>query len=261
MKAAPLSILLSTVIAALVSALVALALRPAAQGAAVGAPQIHREALQPAPEATDLRMTVERLEGELRALRVQVAQLPRAPSEARQPITTKESGSGLAASLAQLDPASEQALFTEVSKAVAKLEQEKEAAAWDEELAERQQEADKSYAEYDELYSRLDTSVSELADKLQLGAPEMKDLKSLLTLQNDRNREITRLWSEGETSEEDLGQLFQSQRAAHRAEILALVGEVALPTYKKYVQEGGLGMRFSFFTAPGESWVEQESGD
>lgn len=264
MKAAPLTVLLSTVLAALVSALVAWALRPGEPDARTAIPRAlpePAEGIQPAPGTTDLRMTVARLEEDVQSLQMLLAQVSSARRPVRQPAAASEGGSELAASLADLDSAGEQAFFAEVSKVVAKLDEEKEAAAWEQELAERQQEAEDSYAEYDEVYSRLDTNVSELADKLQLGAAEVQDLKSLLTLQNDRNREITRLWSEGETSEEDLGQLFQSHRAAHRAEILALVGEAGLPAYKKYVQEGSLGGRFSFFTAPWESWVEEQPRD
>jgi len=83
-------------------------------------------------------------------------------------------------------------------------------------------------------------------------------MTSLLDTQNERNRELTRLWSSGEVGDEELGRIFMENRTAHRAEIRALVGEGGLPRYQKFLKEGGLGGLFSYFTAPGENWAESD---
>lgn len=167
---------------------------------------------------------------------------------------TSGAAEGAAMSGSRMDPVF-RAQVTEVLNAI---EEEREAEEWEQELVERREEALDANAEYDGLNSKLAERVTELRDRLVLGTGQTKSLRSLLALQNDRNREMTHLWSQGKTSDEELGRIFKENRAAHRSEVLALLGREQLGTYRKYVREGGLGGRFSYFTAPWEDWKPQD---
>ncbi|MCP3916280.1 MAG: hypothetical protein GY711_12055 [bacterium] len=258
MKQALPIVLLSIAISALVSFLVATAMRSDAQPveAEVATPERQRALRADSdPDWTELRMALASLEAKVDALesgrtkptRTALDVAPEAPS-----------GTSLAASLAELDPRGEQALRAEVSRVIAQIEEEKEEQAHEEELVERRAEAVKANKEYDEVDLNLTESVGKLGNQLGLGSADLRDMKSLLALQNDRNREMTRMWSGGENSDEELGDIFKANRAKHRAEILALVGQGGIEGYRKFLRDGGLGGRFSFFTAPWEDWAEAE---
>lgn len=152
--------------------------------------------------------------------------------------------------------ASRDALREQVAEVLSEIEKEKVAEDLEKELEDRREEAIKSYKEYDEFEDKLDARVAVLRNKLGLPAITAHELAGLLTLQNDRNREMTHLWSQGETSEEELAEIFMANRAAHRSEVMALLGDEQLGAYRQYVQASGLGGRFSFFTAPWEEWTE-----
>jgi hypothetical protein len=147
----------------------------------------------------------------------------------------------------------------QVAEALTQIEEEREAVEFAEELEERREEAIEANAEYDTFNTDLASKSRELQDKLFLSSAQTADMRKLLALQNDRNREMTRLWSEGNTSEDELGEIFMRNRAEHRAEILALLPPGQQGTYRKYVREGGLGGRFSFFVAPWEEWKNDQN--
>ncbi|MEM6675463.1 MAG: hypothetical protein AAF726_21620 [Planctomycetota bacterium] len=254
-------VFVSAVVSALVSLLAAGLRGSAATSTTPAVPRVDRAGAAASggqEDHTDVRMAVARLEDEIEALQMRVAQLSAAPREGRRPAIVDDPPADLAATLSNLDPAGERVFFDEVSRVVAKLEEDKEAAEWERELEERRVEADASYEEYDAVDANLAASVSRLSVDLQLGSADAGELSSLLALQNDRNRQMTQLWSAGETSDEELGEIFLANRAKHRAEIRALVGESGLAAYKRFVQDGGLGGRFAYFTAPWETWAEED---
>ena len=145
-------------------------------------------------------------------------------------------------------------LREKVFDALQEIEQEKEVARREEELVERREEAVRAIAEYDAFADELETRVAKLLEQLYLDDGQVKGLRSALTIQNDRNREMTRLWAEGNTSEEELRRIFRENRKAHRSEVKAFLGEEQLGTYRQFMTRGGLGPRFSFFIGPKEVW-------
>ena len=212
------------------------------------------------PADDDLRGAVQRLEEELAELRLVVAQ----QAGERRALSGAEAASEEEAprvlSLAKLDAAGEAALHSEVARALSRIEEEKAEAAWQEELEERAEEALAANSEYDELERTLDERVDRLSEALQLGTWAQGELRALISQQNDRNRQMTRVWSQGELSEEEVEQIFLDNRAAHRAEVRAVLGEEGIPGYRRFLREGGLGGRFSFFTGPWEDWADEEPG-
>ena len=70
---------------------------------------------------------------------------------------------------------------------------------------------------------------------------------------------MTRLWSSGDVDDEELGRIFMENRAAHRAEVLELIGQERLGAYQGFLRAGGLGGRFSYFTAPWENWADAKA--
>jgi len=255
MQRASLILPLCVVLSAAVSGLLVLALsvdasEPPKPGAAAPpiAPAVTREDLQA------LETRLDDLAMELSLLREERTSVDVVPAQATP--EAKSSWGGLSG--LQPDDEATRALRDQVAAVMAEIEEEKEAADFETELEDRREEEVKSNKEYDEFEDELATRVTKLSDQLGLQAQESNDLQSLLTLQNDRNREMTRVWAEGKTSEEELGLIFMDNRAAHRAEVRALLGDDQLGTYQKYVTNSGLGGRFSFFTAPWEDWTEAE---
>lgn len=161
---------------------------------------------------------------------------------------------GLLEGLGSMEPAVKAALRDEITSVLAAVDEEKAAEARAAEIAKRVEQAEESYAEYDEVEENLGESMAKLTGTLGLDARRSGDLRGLVEIQNQRNREMTQLWSSGEVSDDELGTIFTANRTAHRAEVLALVGEEGLPAYRKFVQDGGFGGLFSYFTAPWEEW-------
>ncbi|MEL6905925.1 MAG: hypothetical protein AAFU73_10890 [Planctomycetota bacterium] len=252
------SILLPIAVSAAVSAAVAVVLwpegtsgSPAAPARAEGPATAHGDA-----DTAALEAAVARLEQEVAELRdelVRSTAVRRAAAVAPD-VLGAGGAPDLAATLRNLDPSGREALFEEVQRAVVELDEAKDAAARAEELVERQEEAAESYAEYDALAEKLDEAVGNVSDQLGLSSARERELASLVAVQNERNREMTRLWAAGETSDEDLEALYFAHRAEHRAEVRALLGDDALPAYREFLQKGGLGGRFSYFTSPWEDW-------
>ncbi|MEM9382359.1 MAG: hypothetical protein AAGB93_20570 [Planctomycetota bacterium] len=211
-----------------------------------------------ASDVTDLRMHVAELEARIAELETARGAAPRAPvlmqSDAPAP------GLALATELAGLDERGEEAFRAQVTRVLAEIDEEREAAERAEELEERAQQAADAYAAYDALERDLDASVAKLGGKLGLDGGRMRDMKSLLGVQNQRNRELTRMWESGEFGDEELGEIFNENRANHRAEILALVGRANLGDYQRFLQEKGLGDTFNYFVAPWENWTDGDPG-
>lgn len=189
-------------------------------------------------EVVDLRAQVDDLEQRLAVARRQ----PAAPAPA--PAVDQA-----APAPAQASPASaaEREVFREqVAQVLTELEEA-------EEQERRAKEARESNEEYDRIEETLDARLASLQTSLGLTAKQAGDLGSLLAVQNERNREMTRLWSEGEPKEE-LDARFQEYRASHRREVVALLGPDQLKTYRRMLRENHLGGRFSFFVGPWEDW-------
>jgi hypothetical protein len=209
-------------------------------------------------ELDSLRARIDELSMEVAALRQQGV-LAR-----REAATLTEDKDGFAAagqaqgSAAASIPGGKDAFKAQVTAVVTQIEEEKEAEEWQEELAGRREEEVKANEEYDGVDAKLDTIVADLEQKLFLGAGRLGGMRDLIVLQNERNREMTRLWAAGETSEEELGLLFAEHRAAHRAEISALLGPEQLGTYRAQLRKNGLGGRFSFFVGPWDDWSREE---
>lgn len=258
MRNALLLIIGCTVLSATTSLILVSALQD--PGAAAIAPGV---AVPDSSAATDdeldsLRARIDELSMEVAALRQQ-GMLAR-----REAATLAEKEDGLAAarqaqgSAAASSPGGEDAFRAQVTAVVTQIEEKKEAEEWQEELAGRREEEVKANEEYDGVDAKLDTIVADLEQKLFLGAGRLGGMRDLIVLQNERNREMTRLWAAGETSEEELGLLFAEHRAAHRAEISALLGPEQLDTYRDHLRKNGLGGRFSFFVDPWEDWSREE---
>lgn len=187
-------------------------------------------------EVVDLRAQVDDLEQRLAVAR-------------RQPAAPAPAVDQAAPAQAQASPAStaEREVFREqVAQVLTELEEA-------EEQERRAKEARESNEEYDRIEKTLDARLASLQTSLRLTAKQAGDLGSLLAVQNERNREMTRLWSEGEPKEE-LDARFQEYRASHRREVVALLGPEQLRTYRRMLRENHLGGRFSFFVGPWEDW-------
>lgn len=190
----------------------------------------------------DLSMTVATLEEHLAAGRrvsaVREAAAPEDSTSTDRPLLTLPS---------------ERAAFKEhVVEVMTQLEEEKEAES-------RRKEAEESNEEYDRFDEQLENRLADMRTELVLSGGQMNDLRSLLATQNARNREVTRRWSEG-VSKEELDQFFADNRAGHRREVMAVLGQGQLGEYKRLVREGKLGGRFSFFVGPWENWATDDEG-
>lgn len=204
-----------------------------------------------AARLTDLEMELAGLADRVEQLAAVRASVPAPAEGAVQSAPSPAIGAGT-------EPA---ALLQSVREAVAQIDTEKQEAARQEELEERLEERERANEEYDELEADLSNRVASLGQQLQLDARTTRELESLLRLQNDRNREMTFQWSSGKVGEDELSEVFQANRKAHREEMLLLLGRDRLPGFKRFVQEGGLGGRFSFFTAPWERWSSPDEKD
>ena len=207
-----------------------------------------------------------RVRGDRRAAHADRA--PRGPHQGWSPGGTSGSREILlaapdaAADLGELvggSPAELSAFREEVTRVLEEREAQERAEQRAAEMEERVKEAAESYAEYDEVDARLDETVSKLGDQLGLGVQDRRVIRDLLENQNDRNREMTRLWSSGDVDDEELGRIFMENRAAHRAEVLELIGQERLGAYQGFLRAGGLGGRFSYFTAPWENWANAKA--
>lgn len=192
-------------------------------------------------ELGNLRLLVESLEQRLSASR-------------RQPVTVEPSAveggpAPLPTLLASSD--SDRSAFKEhVVQVLTELEEAEEA-------EKRLKEVEESNAEYDVFEETLDERLVGLQTKLGLATDQASDLGSLLAVQNERNREMTRLWSEG-VPKEELDERFAEYRATHRREVMALLGTNQLNGYRRMLRDGHLGGRFSFFVGPWEGWAEKQ---
>lgn len=186
----------------------------------------------------DLQLLVETLEQRLSVSRRQpVASEPTAADGGPAPLPTL---------LASSD--SERSVFKDqVVQVLTELEEA-------EEEKKRLKEVEESNAEYDVFEETLDERLVGLQAKLGLAAGQAGDLGSLLAVQNERNREMTRLWSEG-ASKEELDQRFAEYRATHRREVMAVLGPDQMNGYRRMLRNGHLGGRFSFFVGPWEDWA------
>ena len=261
MQRSILVVLVSVTLSALVTTLLLLVQAPGGGGGGAARVVDGPVSLSDSVSRTELARLEERLEGlvlEVEALRAG-ARAERVPAtEVGDSADGERWGELLAAMSAE--PAASHAFRSKVEEVISQLEEEREAEEWSEELEGRQEEAVKAIAEYDELSDRVDQRLTKLRDSMFLDGRQLADMRSLVILQNDRNREMTRLWSGGDTPKEDLDRIFAENRAAHRAEVSALIGEDQLGAYRKYLREGGFGGRFSFFVGPWEGWRSGDAG-
>lgn len=250
----------SLVLSALVSTVIVLTLSPTPPTSVVpGA-----EGLRPRGSGTErVEAEVAELRRSLDALTLEVASLRRLPTPAqRVEASAGASDSGVAGATGG---AFEEALTSRqggdllrssVEDVLASIEEERAAEEWEAELEERREEAERANEEYDRLDAELDDRMQKLNDRLVLSPSQSRDLRKLVALQNERNRDMTHLWSEGKTSDEDLEAIFMENRAHHREEIARLLGTEKLGAYRQVLRGGGLGGRFAFFVGPAEDWSE-----
>ena len=191
-----------------------------------------------AARLTDLEMELVGIADRVEQLATVRASVPAAADGAVPSVPSPAIGAGTEPAL----------LLQSVREAVAQIDTEKQEAAREEDLEERLEERERANEEYDELEADLSNRVASLGQQLQRDARAKRELESLLRLQDDRNREMTFQWSSGKVGEDELGEVFQANRKAHREEMLLLLGRDGLPGFKRFVREGGLGGRFSFFT-------------
>ena len=257
MRTAALTVIGSCLLSGAVAFLVA---RPAAGPPApssfdgparVDQPAVPAESGDESEAIVELRMQITLLEDRVAGLE------SRGASGAREvPFAAPDDAAGPGGLVAGVTPAEQSAFRDEVTRVLEEREARERAEAREAEMEERAEEAAKSYAEYDEVDARLNETVSKLGDQLGLGVQDRRVIRDLLETQNDRNREMTRLWSSGDVDDEELGRIFMENRAAHRAEVLELVGPERLADYQGFLRAGGLGGRFSYFTAPWENWAD-----
>ena len=222
------------------------------------------EGLRPRGTGTEgVEAEVAELRRSLDALALEVAALRRLPAPAQRVEAT--AGAGGSGEAGADGVALEQALTTReggdlirssVEEVLASIEEERAAEEWEAELEERQEEAVRANEEYDRIEAELDDRMQEFNDRLVLSPSQSVDLRKLVALQNERNRDMTHLWSEGKTSEEDLEAIFMENREHHREEVARLLGTEKLRTYRQVLRKGGLGGRFAFFVGPAEDWSE-----
>jgi len=202
----------------------------------------------------ELQMTVARLEVELGEVRAQLGQL----AGARSAIGPAASpGGDAAAGLPGVEAAEEGALFAEVSRALAKIDEEKAAAARVKEIEQRKDEEVKAFKEYEEVQANLSERVDKLSESVPMSSADRRDLQSLMDLQVERMRELTGLWAGGEMTDDEVSERFMAERQEHRRAAIALLGESRIGGYQKFIQAGEVGGRYSFYTAPWETWTEE----
>ena len=262
MKSAVPAIALSVTLSGALAFVVASSIRPAPASTATArvdrpeADAVEREA--ESEDVTDLRMQVGMLEARIAELEARRGATARVPVAAA---TDEPSPTGFfATELARLDDRGEEVFREQVERVLEEIDEEREAAERAEELEQRAKQAAEAYEAYDTLERDLDDSVAKLGGSLGLDSRRMRDMKSLLGVQNQRNRELTRMWESGKIGDEELGEVFNENRAKHRAEIIALVGRANLGDYKRFLQEKGLGDTFNYFVAPWESWTDGDPG-
>jgi len=88
---------------------------------------------------------------------------------------------------------------------------------------------------------------------------DRRDLQRLSDLQVERMRDLTRSWATAELTDEEVAERFMAERREHRRSALALLGEDRIGAYQQFIQAGGFGGRYAFYTAPREDWRESKS--
>lgn len=263
----PLTVIaVSVVLAAAVSLLVTVGLNRSADPPAAGpaifaqAPKIATVDFATVEDLHNLRLSLDGLAMEVAELRQLAASFRREAATPAVAATERETESQPSLRKTAMKERVDDSILlrTKVEEALLEIEEEKEAARWVEELEERREEAVKANEEYDTFDKELETRLGKLQDELFLDRSQLKSLRSLLSVQNDRNREMTRLWSEGDTLQDELGRIFGENRKAHRSEVMALLGEDQLGSYRELIARGNLGPRFAFFVGPKEEWGEDK---
>ena len=84
-------------------------------------------------------------------------------------------------------------LFAEVSRALAKIDEEKAAAARVKEIEQRKDEEVKAFKEYEEVQANLSERVDKLSESVPMSSADRRDLQSLMDLQVERMRELSSL--------------------------------------------------------------------
>lgn len=252
MRAALPIVLVSGLLSGLIAFLVAqppaapVAPAPAMSPVRVEAPE--DESAEAESEAiVELRMQIALLEGRIAELESRGRDAGREPALVGVP-------DGPSMGFTGLDPEEKSAFRDQVTRVLEELEAEEAVAKRAAEMEGRAKEAAASYEEYDEVDANMGETVAKLGTELGLGVQDQRELRGLLEIQNGRNREMTQMWSSGKVDDEELGRIFMENRAAHRAEVVELVGRERLGAYQAFLRQGGLGGRFSYFTAPWENW-------
>jgi hypothetical protein len=149
----------------------------------------------------------------------------------------------------------EDAFLEEVSKAMARIDEQKAAAARAKEMENRKVEEAKAFEEYEDIQASLAERVAKLAESMPMGTADRRELEGLMDLQVERMRDLTRAWASGEFTDEEVRERFMAERQQHREAAIALLGEQRIGAYQKFIQDGGVGGRYSFYLAPWESWA------
>ena len=201
----------------------------------------------------DLRLLVDRLAADMGALQAQVGRLAAERTAiGAEPLGERDGGS-VAGALATAD---DDVLFEEVSRVLARIDEEKAAAARVEEMERRKGEERKAYAEFDEVQAGLGEALAKLSETMPMSRADRRDLEGLMNLQVERMRDLTRAWASGDFTDEEIAERFMAEREDHRRAASALLGEQRLGAYRKFIQDGDVGARYRFYTAPQEDWAE-----
>ncbi len=246
-------------VAAATGAAAVLLLSPAPEGRRSQAP-VAREAPSeggdvsaPGGSEAELQMRVARLEAELRGLRAQLGQV----AGARSPMAAVAApGAEAEGGLASLAAGGEGAFLEEVSKAVAKIDEQKAAAARAAEIETRKVEETNAFEEYEEVQASLKERVAKLGESMPMGTADRRELEGLMDLQMERMRDLTRAWASGDFTDDEVAERFNAERREHRQAAIALLGQERIGAYQKFIQAGGVGGRYSFYLAPWERWTD-----
>ena len=119
----------------------------------------------------------------------------------------------------------------------------------------------KAYEEYDDVQGDLGDALAKLTASMPMSNADRRDLEGLMNVQIDRMRELTRDWASGDFTDEEIAERFMAERREHRQAAIALLGQERIPAYRKFLQQGGVGGRFSFYTAPWEEWSVEAGED
>ena len=201
----------------------------------------------------DLRLLVDRLASDVEALQAQVGRLAAERTAIGAEPVGERGGGSAAGALATAD---DDALFEEVSRVLARIDGEKAAAARVEEMERRQGEEQKAYAEFDEVQAGLGEALAKLSETVPMSRADRRDLEGLMDLQVERMRDLTRAWASGDFTDEEIAERFMAERQDHRRAASALLGQERLGAYRKFIQDGDLGARYRFYTAPQEDWAD-----